>query len=205
MQKIKLQELYIKKRMSVAAIASLLGCSQGRINYWLQKHSIQKRTISDASYLKWNPNGNPFSEPVIKDIRTAFLYGLGLGLYWGEGTKSNKVSVRLGNTDPELIKKFLEFLTSVYKIDKSKIHFGLQIFSDMSPKKALSFWCQSLKTHPSQFYKKIVITPSRGVGTYTKKIPHGVITVYFNNKKLRDTICQSIKDIDGVLSELKPM
>lgn len=205
MKKDELYELYIRKGLSVSSTARKLKCSEGRINYWLRKHTIPKRSISDASYLKWNPTGDPFSLPVIHDSRTAFIYGLGLGLYWGEGTKSNKVSVRLGNTDPNLVRYFLKFLSIIYKIDKEKLHFGLQVFSDMTPQKALSFWCRSLGVSPSQFYKKIVVTPSRGAGTYRKKIPYGVITVYFNNKKLRDTICQSINDIDAVLLKIKPM
>jgi len=204
MKRYQLSKLYILEKKSVREIAKLLHCSENKINYWLAKFGIPKRSIADAAYLKWNPNGDPFSPASIKNSQDAFLYGLGLGLYWGEGNKSNRVSVRIGSTDPMLIKSFLGFLRTVYKIDTQRVRFGLQIFSEMSPKKALTFWCKHLNVSPGQFYKKLVVTPTRAQETYRKKIQHGVVTLYFNNKKLRDTICRTIQNIDGVLLELKP-
>ncbi len=188
-----LEELYLQKRLPVSFIASRLKCSEGKINYWLAEYKIQKRTISDAIYNKWNPLGDPFSIKKPRTIEQAILYGIGIGLYWGEGTKSNKVSVRLGNTDPRLIKKFIQFLTNIYQIDKRKLHFGLQIFSDMNADVALDFWTSALKISRKQFYK-VIVTPYRGVGNYRQKTKHGVLTVYFNNRKLRDIICHAIEE-----------
>ena len=78
---------YVGDKKSVHAIARELNCSDGKINYWLEKHFIPKRSISDAIYTKHNPNGNPFSLKILKTNSDSFLFGLGLGLYWGEGTK----------------------------------------------------------------------------------------------------------------------
>lgn len=191
----------MRRCLSAAVIAQRLKCSEHKINYWLNKHSISKRSISDALYAAWNPKGDPFSSPVIHTKQEAFLYGIGLGLYWGEGNKSNKLSVRLGNTDPELIKIFLRFLRTIYRIDGKKLQFGLQIFSDMSPHKSLQFWQRHLKVSPSQFYK-VVVTPARSLGTYRIKNKHGVLTVHFNNRKLRDIICHAIEDINGTFSNI---
>lgn len=121
-----------------------------------------------------------------------FLYGLGLGLYWGEGTKSNTNSVRLGNTDPKLIKTFLKFLKLCFQIDENKLRFGLQVFSDMNPNRALHFWVKELGLKQSQF-QKVIVTPARSIGTYRQKTQHGVLTVYFNNKKLRNLIVGEIE------------
>ncbi|MDP3646346.1 MAG: hypothetical protein Q8R25_04635 [bacterium] len=189
----ELEQLYLQERLSVSIIAHRLRCSQGKINYWLSEYKIQKRTISDALYHKWNPAGDPFSARKPKTIEDAILYGLGIGLYWGEGTKSNKVSVRLGNSDPRLIKKFMKFLISLYQIDEKKLRFGLQIFADMNAKATLNFWTHSLKVSHKQFYK-IIVTPYRGVGNYRQKTKYGVLTVYFNNRKLRDIICHAIEE-----------
>src|SRR5690348_8430619 len=105
-----LERWYLQKQKSSHEIAKLLACSEHKVNYWLTKHNIRKRSISDAVYLKCNPNGDPFSIRKPKNSEEWFLFGLGVGLYWGEGTKRSVSSVRLGNTDPALIKKFLEFL-----------------------------------------------------------------------------------------------
>jgi len=78
---------YQIKRKSVSDISKLLKCSQNTVTYWLQKYNIKKRNISDALYIKNNPRGNPFLFKTPKNSQQWFLYGLGLGLYWGEGNK----------------------------------------------------------------------------------------------------------------------
>ena len=104
-----LVRLYINELQSAADIAQRMGCSPNKVNYWLKKHNILKRSIADAIYVKNNPTGDPFAFQQPKDVHSALLYGLGLGLYWGEGAKRNKHTVKLGNTDPKLIKAFIRF------------------------------------------------------------------------------------------------
>ena len=110
----RLEDLYLRKKSSASHIAKKYKVSENKINYWLKKYNIPKRSISEAIYVKANPLGDPFTSAKPKSKEEWFLHGLGLGLYWGEGTKSNKHSVRLGNTDPALVVKFLEFLERIY-------------------------------------------------------------------------------------------
>ncbi|MEM9336352.1 MAG: hypothetical protein AAGA35_00655 [Patescibacteria group bacterium] len=188
---------YLVKRKSVSVIANELGCSQNKINYWLHKHSIPKRTISEAIYLKSNPCGDPFKFKKPHTTEDWFLYGLGIGLFWGEGNKVNKNAVRLGNTDPALIKVFLEFLEHFFQIDTVRLRFGLQIFSDTNPEQAKKFWIQLLKIREDQF-QKTVVTPSTKQGTYSTKNEHGVLTIYFSNTKLRDNIVGAINALQTI-------
>src|SRR3989344_7778805 len=182
-----LNKLYLDKKLSSSQISKRLKCSEHKVNYWLEKFSIKKRSISEAIYIRANPKGDPFLFRNPDSDSIWFLYGLGIGLYWGEGTKRSKHSVRLGNSDPMLIKKFMEFLYKLYGINKNQLAFGLQIFGDMDSQETLKFWCQKLNIRKSQFYK-LVITPYRGVGNYRQKTKYGVLTVHFHNKKLRDII-----------------
>ncbi|OGD35130.1 hypothetical protein A2W39_02225 [Candidatus Azambacteria bacterium RIFCSPHIGHO2_01_46_10] len=184
-----LKKLYNEKHKSVPEIARLSECSENKVNYWLAKYQIKKRTISEAIYVKHNPKGDPFKFIVPKSAEDAELFGLGLGLYWGEGTKANKDSIRLGNTDPNLIKKFIEFLIRFFSIKKKDLHFGLQIFSDIEVERALDFWIKRLKIKRSQFYKPI-ISISGSIGTYKKKSEYGVLTVMYHNKKLRNLLVE---------------
>ncbi|MBP9843119.1 MAG: hypothetical protein KBC62_03885 [Candidatus Pacebacteria bacterium] len=183
---------YLQKRFSAKEIAAQAGCSVNKINYWLNKYAIPKRTISEAVYIKANPAGDPFLLRRPQSSEDWFLYGLGLGLFWGEGNKVNKHSVRLGNVDPALIRYFLLFLTTFYQVDKTKLRFGLQIFSDTSPETALNFWTKSLNVKASSFHKKIIVSKSKKRGTYKRKSRYGVLTVYFSNSKLRDNIIDAI-------------
>ena len=182
-----IKKLYINEKKSSAEIAKIFNCSERGVNYWLSKYGVKKRSISEAVYLRCNPNGDPFNVKSIKNIEDAKLLGLGLGLYWGEGNKKNKYSIRLGNTDPALIKKFMEFLVKILGINKSKLKFGLQIFSDMPKRKSLEFWLKELKEfgiNKNQFFKP-TITLSGSIGTYKEKSKFGVMTVHFSNVKLK--------------------
>ena len=189
-----LVKFYIKQKQSSIEIAEFFNCSAHKVNYWIKKYNIPKRSISEALYIKCNPHGDPFTFHPPTSLKKAMLYGLGLGLYWGEGNKKNLNSVRLGNTDPKLIKKFLEFLETVYFIDKRRLRFGLQIFNDMDSRRVLLFWQKELGISSSRFYK-VTVTPTRGIGTYREKTKYGVLSIYFHNKKLRDVICSEIEKL----------
>ena len=185
-----LKNLYLNKKKSSAEIADVFKCSEHKINYWIKKFGIPKRSMSDAMYAKHNPNGDPFKIKNIATIKDAELFGLGLGLYWGEGNKKSKNSIRLGNTDPKIIKTFLRFLINIFRIKKEKLRFGLQIFDDMNKKEMLKFWTNQLKEFNmsrEQFFK-VIITPSRSLGTYKEKSKFGVMTVHFCNTKLKKLI-----------------
>lgn len=186
-QKHILEKLYLEDKASMMNIALRLGFSHHKVAYWMHKHQIKRRTISEAIYQRANPNGDPFLIKPIRSLEDAKLMGVGIGLYWGEGTKANKHSVRLGNTDPELIKSFMKFLIELFGVDKERLRFSLQIFSDTEPQEALNFWLKKLEVKPSQF-GKIIVTISGSIGTYRHKNTNGVVTLHFHNKKLRDII-----------------
>ncbi|MBI2674177.1 MAG: hypothetical protein HYX22_00340 [Candidatus Yanofskybacteria bacterium] len=189
-----IKKLYVNDKKSSAEIAKIFKCSERAVNYWLAKYEVKKRSISEAVYLKNNPSGDPFKIKPVQNLEDAKLFGLGLGLYWGEGNKKNKNSVRLGNTDPKLIKKFLEFLMRICGIEKKKLRFGLQVFSDMNTGRSLKFWLKELREYGinrSQFFK-VTVTPARSLGNYREKSKWGVLTVHFSNTKLK-------KLLDGML------
>lgn len=184
-----LRQLYLRENKSMLEIARVLDCSVNKVQYWIKKHKVPSRSISEAVYIKNNPNGDPFKFTPPKSQYLNKLFGLGLGLYWGEGTKANKASVRLGNSDPQLVKVFIVFLEKIFSVRKMDMRFGLQIFSDMPRQSALDFWVKKLRIKRSQFYK-IIVTPYRSIGTYRQKSKYGVLTVYYHNKRLRDELME---------------
>lgn len=186
----ELSKLY-SSGLSMTDISKKLHISVHKVVYWMEKNKIPRRTLSDAIYLKHNPNGDPFTFTPPSTPYGIKLYGLGLGLYWGEGNKANLTAVKLGNTDPELLKTFIEFLEKIYGVKKQDLKFGLQIFTDIDKNEALSYWMKKLNAKTEQFYKTVV-TISGSLGTYRHKSKYGVITVHYHNKKLRDMLVNSI-------------
>lgn len=189
--KSRLATLY-QNGLSANEIAGKLGTSSNKVTYWLRKFQIPKRSLSEAIYLKYNPNGDPFKIKKNLTAEETKLLGFGLGLYWGEGSKKSTYGVRLANTDPRLINKFLEFLIKICQINTQKLRFWVQVFDDTDPERALKFWCRKLNVKPEQFYKTIV-TPSRGKGTYKEKCKFGVLTVSFGNTKLRKRLLSMLE------------
>ena len=187
MDKSTLIDLYTKQQKSISEIASALGCSSNKITYWMIKHGIARRHQRDANYIKAHPGGDPFlfDKPVTED--DFYLYGLGIGIYWGEGNKASKSSVRVGNTDPLLVEYFVRFLERFYGLQRSSLSFGVQIFSDIKADDALAYWCNTLNVKPAQFYKP-TLSLSVSQGTYKRRSKYGVITVYFNNSRLKESI-----------------
>lgn len=182
-----LKELYIDKHKSASDIGRKFGFSVNKVNYWLKKYGIVKRTISEAVYVKHNPKGDPFKLVLPKTLAEAKLFGLGIGLYWGEGNKANKNTVRLGNSDPALIITFIDFLTTFFGINRSDLRFHLHLFSDIDIKEAQDYWVRKIKIKKQQFYKPIV-SKSGSLGTYRNKSKYGVLTVYYGNTKLRNLL-----------------
>ncbi len=192
-----LEYLYIEKKLSVAAIAKKFDCSQNKINYWLKEYDVAKRSISEALYLKHNPKGNPFKVKKPENDKDFLWLGIGLGLYWGQGSLANKSSIRISSTDPSLITIFIRFLTGSFYVDAKKLRFGLQINTDKEVEGTLNFWIQTLKEFkigPEQFQKPSISVKESSVNKINKR-NYGVLTLYYNNKKLRNIICKTIENM----------
>jgi hypothetical protein len=185
----ELRGLYISKKKSVPEIAKIYKCSENKINYWLKRYRVNKRSISDAIYLKYNPNGDPFKVVFPRDIREAQLFGLGLGIYWGEGNKLNKNAVRVGNSDPAVLKTFINFLEKFFCVKKDDLKFHLHTFSDIDIEDCYNYWVDQLGVNRDQFYKPTVTITGK-LGTYRKKSEYGVITIYYGNTKLRNKLVE---------------
>lgn len=174
-------------------MARILGCSVSKINYWLKAHNIKKRGISESLYLLKNSKGDPFKTP--QKMPLNFFTGLAMGLFWGEGNKKSRHSVRIGNSDPKLILAFRHFLINTCKVDINKIKYGLQVFTDTNVNDAKSYWIKQLKIRDKDFYPTVVISQSGRKGTYKNKSETGVITMYFNNVKLKQMIDKYLEDV----------
>jgi len=186
-----LTKLY-NKGFSIQEIADKLKINYHTFKYYFGKYKIPRRSWSEATYVKRNPNGDPFKIKKKLNQKEVELKGLGLGLFWGEGCHTNRFEVKLGNTDPMLIKKFIEFLERICGVKRKKLRFQLQIFSDVNPKEAFNFWLNNLKVPVFQFTKTIV-TPSRGKGTYKKKCKYGVLTASCHNTKLKKALDEMLR------------
>ena len=190
LQQEELINLY-KSGRSMMEISKILGCSNSEVRYWMKKFQIKRRGHSEASYFKQNPQGDPFNIKSDLIPNEKMLYGLGIGIYWGEGTKVGG-SLKVTNTDPGILKIFIKFLTQICNANKNKISYSIISFNDIDPEIARLYWSSQLKISPEKF-GKITQIPKQGKGTYKRKSKFGVCNVHFSNIKLKKWIMEQIE------------
>lgn len=178
----------------MAEIAQIYNCSVHKIQYWMSRYGIKRRSWSEATYVKRNPNGDPFR---IKDKLTPqeqYLLGLGIGIYWGEGEKVTPHQIRVSNTDPRVLRTFVTFLLNICNLRKEKITYSIVCFNDTRPETARSHWARELKISPYKF-GKITQIPTQGKGTYRKKSRFGVCCAQASNIKLKKWLMNQIASV----------
>ena len=187
----ELRRLYTEGR-SMLEISEKYGCSMHKVAYWMKKYQIPRRSRSEANYLKYNPDGDPFKIKTNLTLEEQLLKGIGLGIYWGEGAKTNKYSLRVANTDAGIIRTFRQFLLKICGLKKGKATYSLVCFNDVNPDTARNYWSKELGILPDKF-GKITIIPKQGKGTYKKKSKFGVCTIQVSNIKLRNWMMKELK------------
>lgn len=187
----KLTKLYTEG-MSMRQIALNIKCSEHKVAYWMTKYGIERRKRSEANYVFYNPNGDPFEIKTGLTIAESVLYGMGLGIYWGEGDKASRHQVRVTNTDPDMVKVFTKFLINICQVRKEKIGYYLISFNDSDLKSVANFWSEQLQLAEDKFGKITQISP-QGKGTYRKKSQFGVCSVVVSNVKLKTWIMQELQ------------
>ena len=181
-----LVSLYYDQHYSMQEIAAELGCSPHKVVYWMDQYGLERRDWSEATYVKNNPDGDPFTiyEPHTSD--EWMLFGLGLGLYMGEGTKTGKCNIVMTNTNPHIHRIFIQFLKVFCGVSSSQLRCWINIFDDVSAQIATKWWCHQLALSEDQFFKPTIREQKQG--TYTRKSQHGTISVCFSNTKLKQIL-----------------
>lgn len=107
----------------------------------------------------------------------------GLFLYWGEGTKSASCTTAVTNTDPDILKFFIHWL-SILGVKKEKLKVVLHLYSDMDIYKEMQFWSSYLTIPVSQFRKPYIKKTRLCDITYKSGFGHGTCSVLYLNKEL---------------------
>lgn len=186
-----LEELYVQKKFSVAEIAERLGTTFPRTLYWVHKHRITIRSASERTYVKLNPDGDPFDpKPHLTRSEQALLIS-SLALYWGEGGRKTPYAAQLGNLDPRMLQVFVRFLREIARVHESRIRLDVRIHEQFSKKSAHRYWSRTLKLQPKQIFVYHHMDPrSRPEKQWS---PYGIATLSINNTKFKSWIDQQLE------------
>jgi transposase-like protein len=89
-------------------------------------------------------------------------------LYLCEGSKSKGTSLCFGNSDPGIIRLFLQLFRRCYAIDEKKFRCTVQCRADQDTETLISFWSIITLIPKDQFYRSPI--DKRTVGIPTKKV-----------------------------------
>jgi len=209
-----------RKGMSYSQIKDKLGISKSTLSGWLYNMPLSEKRIRELQAdspirierfrntmrAKREARLEKVFQKVSKDIgvfseREIFL--LGLFLYWGEGTKMQKGSVVLTNTNPSMLKFFIKWL-ELFNVKRKNLKIKLHLYSDMNIKKSIGFWSKELKIPVSQFRKSYIKRTKLSSITYKNGFGKGTCCVMFDNRDLWEYIVMSLKYISRISNNIRP-
>lgn len=131
-----------KQRLTEKKLAAALRGAQARKNQRL----VITKEIKDKARLE------------IGKLSNRELWLIGIALYWAEGHKEKAHSslIKLGNSDPNLINIFLEWLQKICKINKEDIRFRIYLHETSKDRlgEVIRHWARITK-FPKKVFQKI--------------------------------------------------
>jgi len=205
------------KGFSYSQIKDKMGLSKSTLSNWLSSYPLPEERIRELR--DWNPRKiercrNTKAENRQKRLEKVYgnvskkiarlnnrdLFIAGIFLYWGEGSKSEKTTTGLSNTDPSMLIFFLKWLRSM-KVDLKKVTVTLHLYSDMNCQKEINFWKKTLAL-PSSCFKKSYVKKSKLSGlTYKNGFGHGTCNIRFYNRDLAEYVHMAMKYLATVNSK----
>lgn len=172
-----------RKGESIKQIAVTLGVAKSTVSLWCrdisltktQKDNLHKKQIEAGhkgrilgaetnKKLKENniKKGEIVADELISNLSQRDLLMIGLGLYWGEGTKGYTGAVSFTNTDPDAVLFARDWLEC---LGVTRDLFRPYIFIAESHKQRetelVQYWSKLLSIPRSQFYKVIFLKGGR--------------------------------------------
>ena len=175
------QALILRKRgYSVGSIAKKLSVSKSTASYWCRDVSLSSKQIQEIAerskhhatlnLLKSSEKQRELRQHNIEvatkkgsrevgKLSVRDIHMIGLGLYWGEGYKKGSQEWGFTNSDPAMIKFYIEWLSVSYKIPKNDLILRVSINSQHAHRVKIveDYWSTLTKIPISQFTKTSLI------------------------------------------------
>lgn len=199
-----------KQGKSYSQIKKILTVSKGVLSCWLRQYPLSKKRISELRD-KNEARIEKFRETMRKKRETRLnitykkqkklilplnkreLFLAGLFLYWGEGSKSRITDITVSNTDPAMIKFFIQWLIISLKVPKTKFHVELHLYKDMNIEKEINFWTTTLNLPKNQFIRPYIKESLLKNINHKGGFGHGTCNIRINDARLTEKILMSIK------------
>jgi transposase len=200
--------------LSVREVAKAVGISQSSASLWVRNIVLtpqQRRALDDRGERGRAVTRRRKAERA-RAIRKGYQeegrrlvrergvsYAAGCMLYWAEGDKSRN-SVRMSNSDPEVLVVFTKFLRDHFGVPAEKIVISCNLFADHLARQRdiEQYWLRRLDLPESSLRKSMVNIYSK----YSKKkrkrlLPYGTCKLTVHSTRIVQTIYGSIQEYGG--------
>lgn len=144
--------------------------------------------MAQANRERWHLKHEEYKDAAVREfqnLKNDPLFLAGIMLYWGKGDRVLQNSfVRLGNSDPEMIKIFYLFLIKTLKISPDRISAWLLLYPDLIDSVQKNIWSKATGLGLRQFKKSIYIQGRHP----TKRMSFGVCTIVIHSRALKERI-----------------
>jgi hypothetical protein len=128
------------------------------------------------------------------------LFLAGLFLYWGEGNKASRHTISVSNTDPDVLKFSILWMTKSLKIPIKSIKASLQLYSDMNLDEAVDYWVKELGISKDLFNKPYIKMSTRS-SIDQRGFGHGTCSVSAQSTVIKENLLMAIRGIADFYSE----
>jgi transcriptional regulator with XRE-family HTH domain len=206
------------KGMSYSQIKEKLGISKSTLSGWLYNMPLSEKRIRElqadnpvrieryrntmrAKREKKFANAYQEMSLKIKKLSSRELFLAGLFLYWGEGSKTTKGTVGLTNTNPTMLKFYINWL-KFFGYSKKDFSVHLHLYSDMNIKRQEKYWSRELDIPLSQFRKSYIKKTLLTSITYHNGFGQGTCTVMVLNARFYEKVLMGLKYIQDSFCKL---
>jgi hypothetical protein len=178
-----------KQGLSFKEIAKTIHVSMSSLSTWLRGIELtkeQRKRLNHREHENWKLGGQRVQQLwIAKRAEIAASYNppihdshfmLGLGLYWGEGMKWSESHVAMGNTSPEILRTFINWINKSFPGEFTRFRVAVQHHQgaerDLEVKK---YWSQMLSIPVANFTKCHQVKPRSN--RPPRRLGYGIATV----------------------------
>jgi transcriptional regulator with XRE-family HTH domain len=212
---LKEKVLILRKRgMSYSQIRSKVNVSKSTLSLWLRDMPLSNKKIKelrDYSAKRIESYRNTMNKKREKRISDAYavakktvgkitrreLFIGGIFLYMGEGSKTTKGTTALTNTNPNILKLFIQWL-HLHNVIARKIKVQLHLYSNMDIQKQINYWSKELSIPKNQFRKPHIKENKTSDITYKRQFQQGTCTVLYEDVHLHNKTMMYLKYIQNL-------
>ncbi len=194
---------------SYSEIKATLGIPKSTLSGWLQDYPLSPEKIRELRDLnprrienyrntrakqreaRFQKDFDRVAEDIKKIMQRDLFVG-GFFLYWAEGTKLRRASAELTNTNPAMLRCFIEWL-SLLGVTKTRLRVLLQLYADMDAHAQVTYWSDQLGIPKDQFRKPYIKKSNRAGITYKGGYGQGTCTVIINDQQISSYIKMGVK------------